>query len=284
MAIEAISPALGRPRVLIFAPLNGSDRIQRAVSAAGYEIVGGGLCRPSSPQLRSILFNVDVVLIDVTTSTQDILNAVQGLNSEAVICGGRARILCFSTAHRNPRFVLELEKRGARYSRINTPSMLLEAIDLLLAQEAEFQRSGPCFRIVHRFSRGYCCAPGEEISAIQLAHHGGIFQLPLPLAQRFVFNFVAEHRQTAMDSSQIVSGLSDWFYREHAGNSGVRQITRIRIATVKVLMQRIRGAMKSTFASAQVRWDPHDVLRSFPAEGTRRVLYRLRSDVQWDHR
>jgi hypothetical protein len=83
---------------------------------------------------------------------------------------------------------------------------------------------------------------------------------------------------------QIVSGLSgDWFYREHASNSGRRQVKKIRRATVKVLVQRIREAMASTFAKAHTRFDPCDVLRSWPAEGSTRVLYKLHADVHWDH-
>jgi hypothetical protein len=50
-----------------------------------------------------------------------------------------------------------------------------------------------------------------------------------------------------------------------------------------VLVQRIREAMASTFAKAQVNFDPCDVLRSWPAEGSTTVLYKLHADVHWDH-
>jgi len=197
-------------------------------------------------------------------------------------CGTRARLLCFSTVHRNPHFVLGLQNCGVRYARISNPAMLLEAVELILAEVAQFENNRPRFQIVHRFSQG-SCAPGEEISAIQLEHGGSHVQLPLALAQRFVFNYLAEHRQIALDSSQIASGLKGWFYREHAGNSGLRQVTRIRVATIKVLVQRIRRAMASAFAKVQVKRDPCDVLRSLPAEGSKRVLYKLLADVHWDH-
>jgi hypothetical protein len=233
--------------------------------------------------MRTLLPTVDIVLLDLTVSSHDVLNAVHELNAAIGICNVQPRLLCFSTAHRNPRFVLAVEKCSARYVRVSTPALLLEAIDLLLAEMNEIQRNGPCFRIIHRFSQG-SCAPGEEISAVLLANGRNFFQLPLALAQRFVLDFLAQHRRIALDSLQIVSGLSgDWFYREHASNSGQRQVKKIRRATVKVLVQRIREAMASTFTKAQVKFDPCDVLRSWPAEGSRRVLYKLHADVHWDH-
>jgi hypothetical protein len=104
------------------------------------------------------------------------------------------------------------------------------------------------------------------------------------MVERLVFDFLAHHRRIALDSLQIVAGLSgDWFYRDHAANSGHKQVKRIRRATVKVLIQRIRKAMASTLARAGLRLDPYDVLRSCPAEGTNRVLYKLHGDVRWVH-
>jgi hypothetical protein len=282
VASDAIKHAAQSPTVLLLDQPNAFGPTQLALRTAGYEFAQTPLTPPFSHQIRSMLPNVDAVLLDVSTSGQDIMKAVQEFTSNLIIDGSRVRLICFSLVHRNARFVIELQKHGARYLRIEGFGLLLEALDLLLAEKAEFQRKGPCFRIVHRFSRGFC-APGEEIFAVKLAHGGDLFQLPFGLAERFVFNFVAQHRQVALDSKQIVSGLNDWFYREHAGNSGVRQFTKIRVATMKVVVQRIRKAMSSTFAKAQVHCDPFDVLRSFPAEGTRRVFYKLLADVHWDH-
>jgi hypothetical protein len=160
--------------------------------------------------------------------------------------------------------------------------MLFEAIDLLLAELDELEKHGPCFQIVHRFSQGIC-TPGEEISAVLLAHAGNFLQLPLGLAERFVFDFLAQ-RRIAVDSLQIVSGLAgDWFYREHAANSGQRQVRKIRRPTIKVLAQRIRDAMSSTFGHSDLVFDPYDVLRSCPAVGSNRVLYKLCARVRWRH-
>jgi hypothetical protein len=222
------------------------------------------------------------VLLDVTTESADVLKTVEELHAAIGFCNVRPRVLCFSTTHRNAQFVLEIEKTG-RFVRVDGPAMTLEAVDLLLAETNQLERNGPCFQIIHRFSQG-TCTPGEEISAVFLAHNGNLFQLPLALAQRLVFDFLAEHRRIALDSLQIVSGLSgDWFYRDHAANSGHRQTKKIRRPTVKVLVQRIREAMESAFAAAHVQFNPADVLRSCPAEGSKRVLYKLHADVRWRH-
>lgn len=283
VAVDALWPISTQTRVLLCLPANSSYPILEALRVGGYRVATVDLSRFFAAQVRSALSTADVVLLDVTTSGRDIMEAVQEFNSAIGIYDVQPRLLCFCTAHRNPHFVLGLEKCGARYTRISSPAMLLEAIELLLAEVSELQRTGPCFQIIHRFSRGRC-APGEEISAIQFAHGSNLFQLPLALTQRLVFDFLAQHRRIAVDAMQIVSGLSSgWFYRDHAGNSGLRQIARIRVATVKVLVQRIRKAMAAMFARAQMKCDPCDVLRSFPAEGSRRILYKLHANVRWDH-
>jgi hypothetical protein len=141
---------------------------------------------------------------------------------------------------------------------------------------------GPNFEIVHRFSTGVC-TPGEEIAAILLRHGDAFFQLPLGLVDRLVFDLLAR-RRLAIDSLQIVSSLAaDWFYLEHAANSGHRQLRKVRQPTIKVSIQRIRDAMSAAFDTLQLKFDPHQVLRSCAAEGTNRVLYKLCAHVSWRH-
>jgi hypothetical protein len=240
------------------------------------------LSRPISLHARTLLAAVDIVLLDLTTSSHDVLETIRDLISAIGICTARPRLLCFSLAHRNPQFVLGAQKCGARYVRISNPEMLVEAIDLLVAEIREQERSGPCFHIVHRFSQGIC-APGEEISAVLLESAGDFFQLALGLTERFVFDFVAQ-RRLAVDSLQIVSGLSgDRFYSQHAANSGHKQINRVRRPTIKVSAQRIRDGMSSAFGEAKVEFDPYQILRSCVAEGTNRVLYKLCAQIRWQH-
>ena len=272
-----------KPRLLMCSATGGSDAMLEPLRVRGYDIATERISRPVSTPLRTILSNIDIVLLDVTKSSDDVLGTIDTLNGCVGICNVRPRLLCFSTTHRNPHFVMAVEKRGARYIRVSDPTILVEAIDLLLAEMKELQHNGPCFQVVHNFSQG-SCAPGEEVSAVLLVNRGEFSQLPLAVVERLVFDFLAQHRRIAFDSSQIVSGLAgDWFYRDHAANSGNKQVKKIRRATVKVLVQRIREAMVSAFAKAGMRFDPYDVLRSCPAEGTNRVLYRLHADVRWHH-
>jgi len=272
-----------KPELLMCGTTGGSDAMLEPIRAHGYGVMAAPVSCPVSTPVRALLSGVDIVLLDVTMSSRDVLNTIDALTASLGICSVRPRLLCFSTAHRNPHFVMAIEKCGVRYVRVASPSILLEAIDLLLAEMNELQRNGPCFQIIHRFSQG-SCAPGEEVSAALLVHHGEFLQVPLAVVERLVFDFLAQHRRIALDSLQIVSGLSgDWFYRDHAVNSGHKQVKRIRRATVKVLVQRIREAMASTFAKVGLRFDPRDVLRSCPAEGTNRVLYRLHAGVRWHH-
>lgn len=230
-----------------------------------------------------LLSCADLVLLDVTTGNEGQIELVERLGYAIGIAGRARRILCFSSARRNAGFVLALQKAGARYARIGDTSMLVEAIDLFLAEIKECERSRPCFQITHRFSQGSCAA-GEEIGAIKYFRNGDFFQLPLALSARFVLNCLAENQTLALDAFQIASVLSGgWFYRDHARNSGIRQPTKIRVATIKVLVQRIREAMAAVFAKAGVPHDPYEVLQSFRAEGSTRALYRLNATIKWNH-
>ena len=89
-----------------------------------------------------------------------------------------------------------------------------------------------------------------------------------------------DHRRVALDARQIAAGLSaEWFYREHGGNTGVLQVVKVRIPTVKVIIGRIRDAMIPKFAEAHDRIDPFDVIMSVPVVGSNRVLYKLNPNV-----
>lgn len=227
-----------------------------------------------------LLSDVDVVVVDVSAMSMKLLGPVREISASMALCNPHGRILCFSTVPRNSEFVLGLEKCGTRYIRVVDANSLLEAVDLTISDVRSNSIARPSFLIAHRFSNGHCL-PGEEIGSV-LADNGGRFvQLSLALAQRFVFDFLARNRGIAMDSLQITSGIrGNWFYREHASNSGLRQSVKIRPATIKVLIQRIRNAM----ARADVRFDPYIVLRAIPVEGSKRAVYRLDADVSWLHR
>jgi hypothetical protein len=252
------------------------------ISARGYAVEVVTIARPISARMRVLLSTVDVVLLDLTTSSRDVLNTIHELTAVIGIGRLRPRLLCFSFMPRNPEFVLRVQNFGARFVRVASPEMLLEATELLMAEVDDLERKGPRFQIIHRFSPGLC-TPGEEVSAVLLSQGEDFLQLRLGLAERLLFDFLAQ-RRIGVDSLQIVSGLSgDWFYREHATNSGHRQVKKIRRPAVKVLTQRIRDAMASSFEEARVGFDPYNILRSCPAQDSKRVLYRLCADVRWQH-
>ncbi|HEY6770119.1 MAG TPA: hypothetical protein VI386_35710 [Candidatus Sulfotelmatobacter sp.] len=272
-----------KPRLLICDLTAGPSSMSEAAHTHGYEVSRMNILRPISAEGRTLLSAVDIVLLDISTSSHEILrDAVCKLDAAIGIYSLRPRLLCFSTVHRNPQVALGLEKCGARFARVASPAMLFESVELLMAEMDELQRNGPRFHIVHRFSEGIC-APGEEISAVLLECAGDFFQLPLGLTERFVFDFVAQ-RRLAVDSLQIVSGLSgDRFYSQHAANSGRKQVNKVRLPTIKVSAQRIRDGMRSVFDKAKIGFDPYQVLRSCLAEGTNRVLYKLCARVSWRH-
>lgn len=278
-----VVPSSSKGRILVASYSQIPRQLVEHVQSHGFAVESAALTSPISFRARNLLSHVDIVLLDVTTNSREEPNTAQELMSTIGICSPRPRVLCFSTIQRNPQFVLQIERLGARYVRIVTPENLVDAVELLLAEMNDFERNGPQFEIVHLFAQGPICAPGEEISAVLLPFNGRSYQLPLGLAQRFVFDFLAQ-RRLAVDSLQIVSGLAgSWFFKDHALNSGQRQVRKIRRATVKVLVQRIREAIAATLEEAQLRLDPRDVLRSCYAEGTKRVLYKLHADIRWRH-
>lgn len=270
-------------RVVICGDPDKAGSLLEAIQAQGHQAVCQKIPHQFSSNVRCLLSNSDIVLVDVTSASSGILKSIEQLHAANAAFNVGPRLLCFSTAHRNPHFVMAAKKWGAQYVRVDGVEMLCEAVNLLYAEIKELERKGPCFEILHRFSQG-SCAPGEEIAGVFLVNNEIPLQLPLGLAQRFVFEFLAQHRRIALDAQQILSGLlGDWFYRDHAANSGQRQLKKIRRPAVKVVMQRIREAMHSTFNHAGVNLDAYSVLRSYPVEGSKRVLYKLIAHVRWRH-
>lgn len=249
----------------------------------GYSTTLSNIAEPITAQLRAMLSQADIVLVDVSTGRHELIEAVRRLRSALCSVGAVGPILCFSSVLRNPHFVVDLCKIGVRYARIGDAGMLMESTELLLAEIADLQSNGPCFRISHWFSR-IACGPGEVIASVQLYRHDKSLQLPLSLSQRLFFNLLAENKDIALDAFQIVAGLNGRFYREHGLNAGMRQAPKVKVPTIKVLAQRLREAMASVFAKAHMKCDPYNVLRSFPVEGSNRVSYRLHADVRWEHK
>jgi len=279
---ELSSPLQARDRTLLCIDI--PDPLVAALQVSGYTTETGRLNKQLDAGFQMARSGVGIVLLDVTTGGERTIERIGRLRSALHSAGNRARIMCFSTAHRNSLFTLALEKCGARYVRISDVSMLIDAVELQLAEREDLERSLLSFRITHRFSQGNC-APGEEIRMIEWVFRGKYFQLPLALSARFVFNCLAENQPHALDAFQIASILhGGWFYRDHAKNSGIRQFAKVRVPTVKVLVQRIRRAIAFVLMRQCVTSDPYEVLQSFPAEGSTRTLYWLNASISWWHR
>lgn len=247
--------------------------------SCGYDVVVADISRPSSAHVRVLLESVDIVLFDVNASNREVLAIVHDLSAAIGMVDVAPQLLCFSTAHRNAQFVLAIEKSGARYARISDAALLVEAIELLLANMEGLRRNGPCFHILHRFARGGC-APGEECAAAVLLPRAPHPQLRLALSERCVFNVLASHRRVAFDARQIVATLTgDWRYRDYGANAGVVQRIKVRVPAVRVCIDRIRRAIGLKAAEAHLRIDPYDVVESLPTVGSNRVLYRLNAEV-----
>lgn len=146
---------------------------------------------------------------------------------------------------------------------------------------------GPHFRIYHRFRRpGTDCSPGEEIFAVCLVYRAREYGLPLSLALRILFDYLARHSRWPQSAAQIEAGIrTDRFYTQHAATVMAREkLTRdIPRSYVRVYIERLRLAIKSTFGKVGLQVSPHDVLLS---EETvmNETGYRLKATCEWEHR
>jgi len=142
------------------------------------------------------------------------------------------------------------------------------------------------FKIWHRFrAPGTECAKGEEVAACSLVSNQSEFYLPLSLALRLVFDFLARHRHVPLGAAQIAASFkADPFYREHGCNAmkGGSLIRLVSISSVRVYIERIRRALTLAFGEANLLIDPCHVLVSQETV-TNEVGYRLRGTFEWMH-
>ena len=270
----------------ILSNLIAIDAMSEPLRSRGYHLIDADLSRPTAAHVRVLLQAVDIVLLDVALADANTLAQIREVSAAIGLCDVKPRILCFSTLHCNARFVSDVEKCGARYARVSDAGTLVESIELLLFEMDRLRRSGPLVHILHRFAQGTrsdhftCgCAPGEEVAAVLLPQANQP-QLPLSLTERCIVDILASHRRVALDAAQIVGVLTaEWFYRDHACNSGVPQRIKVRVPTVKVSIGRIRAAVAVKLAEAHLEINAYDVVESVPVVGSNRVLYKLNADA-----
>jgi hypothetical protein len=164
--------------------------------------------------------------------------------------------------------------------------MVLEKVDLLLAELADLKARGPHFRIHHRFRKpGMPCAPGEEILAVCLVHRGQEYCLPLSLALRILFDYLARHSRLPQSAAQIEAGIrADRFYSQHStAVMGKEKFTRgVPRSYIRVYIERLRSTLERVFLEADLLVDAHVVVI---AEETvmNELGYRLKAVCEWLH-
>ncbi len=235
----------------------------------GFDVVVADLSHPTAAHVRELLRTVEVVVVDVTVAGDNALAGLHNLYTSTVMSDVVPRLLCFSTAHRNAKFVLNVQNTGARYVSIHgVPMLLLEAIELVLAEMEELQKDRLSFTILRGFALDGDWRQGESVEGVLFPRAGSDPQLRLGWTERLAFDLLARHPRLSFDARQIATALN-----------GLRQ-AKIRVPSVKMSINRIRRAMASKFCEADLQVDPSDVLKSFFATGTNRVLYKLHADCK----
>lgn len=168
----------------------------------------------------------------------------------------------------------------------NRVILVLEEVDVLIAEATELAACGPHCVIVHRFHEpGTDCCPGEEILAVWLIYRGRRYLLHLSTATLLLFDFFARHRRLSQTASQIAAGIRrDPFCARHGKADGTsrRKTRRFARASIKEYVARICQALAGAFAEAGIPLDPRNVLLSDPTVGNQ-VGYRLRASIEWVH-
>lgn len=163
---------------------------------------------------------------------------------------------------------------------------IIEELEFLEAERRQMSERGPHFRIVHRFHQPNSgCAPGEEILAVCLIHRGREYCLPLSLALRILFDYLARHSRLPQSAAQIEAGIrAECFYTQHAATvmGKDRFIRSIPRSYVRVYIERLRSALDTVFCEAGFLMNARVVLLSVPTV-MNEVGYRLKVTAEWTH-
>lgn len=165
-------------------------------------------------------------------------------------------------------------------------ALIVEKVDLLIAEMKHLRLAGPHFLVVHRFRMpGTDCMPGEEIISVFLMYRGREYPLRLSLALRILFDYFAHHSRLPQSARQIELGIrADDFYKRHAANATGRAVLTRRIprSAVRVYVKRLHRAFALAFQDAGMRVDPGNVLISKKTVGNE-VGYQLKASCDWAH-
>ena len=160
---------------------------------------------------------------------------------------------------------------------------VVREVDVLVAEAASLNASGPQFVIGHRYGRDGICLPGEEVAFVALQYRSRRFVLKLSEAERLLFEALARTSRFAQNAAQIATYMrADQFFAKHGANaSRSRPVRGISRTTIKVHVQRLRVALGIALEEAGLHLVPSEVLRTECATGP--VGYRLRGTFEWLH-
>lgn len=153
--------------------------------------------------------------------------------------------------------------------------LVIEEIDFLVAEAAEFAAAGPQFRVEYR--------AGELIRTAWFMHQTREYQLLLPTAVLILFDYLVRNRHVGKTATQIEASIREdplYVDRGRRTRPARRRPRAICRSSVKEYIKRVRKGLTLVFERAGVQMDPRKVLVSEPTVGNE-VLYRLHARIQW---
>jgi hypothetical protein len=199
--------------------------------------------------------------------------------------GLRPLVLCVSSRYRGARFHYEIERMGVRLVSSLDVEQVLRTVDLMLFELAHVDQNGPDISIIHRYRLhvdGAQCQAGEEIARVAASYQGRQETVPLSLATRLFFDFLARTKHTPQSAVQIAGHMRIHpFYRLHGMNCGALSTRKISKSCIKEYAKRIREALGQAFERLSLPLDPDLVLVTQLAGNEAR--YVLKASVEWVH-
>lgn len=229
--------------------------------------------------------SLDLLIIGASSNIPDVKAMLHEAVQVRQESGLRPMILCVLRHDKSARYQYELERRGIRVLYSQDIEQVLRAADLILFELARVVHDGPGISIVHRYRfhvDGAQCQAGEEIARIVASYQGRQAILPLSLATRLFFDYLARTKHTPQSAVQIVGHMRlHPFYMLHGMNCGIPSTRKISRTSVKQYSKRIREALGIAFDEISLPLDPQVVLVTQLAGNEAR--YVLKASVEWIH-
>lgn len=229
--------------------------------------------------------SLDLLILDVSSYAPGVETTLHEAARLRWETGLRPSILCVSNRYRGARFQFQLERQGIRVVYSLDIEQMLRIVDLVLFELVRFDHNGPDISIVHRYrihAHGAQCQAGEEVARIVASHQGRQSILPLSLAPRLLFDFLARTKHTPQSAVQIAGQMRlHPFYRLHGMNCGTPSTRTICKSCIKEYAKRIRKALSTALDQIALPLRPDLVLVADLAGNEAR--YVLQASISWIH-